>query len=332
MIAVAVAVIVGIVAVTCGIVADSNHPDSLAFLGVMVRTTAAQIFLAGAICTWALFAALWLLSAGIRRSRERGVELRALRAAASGAEMRSPAEAAYAEMLRMESVGAGMTEADMSGMDVFGADVLGADVFRADVGGFDEYERMMVATRDERSAVVQAGYDPAGGDVRRAGTAPNAMPLIRGVDAIGAGRLGADAPGAETLRSDVLRTDAVGTHRPGSRPLARAAKSPDLSSYAYLAIPVRTETEVLGFPNTTPATVSHTGFSCPPFAVFDQGSVDLSGSSDHAVVPPVAGPDLRRGRSTGSEGVRGSALPDGSGPAGGLDGADPRRAGEPGGE
>nr|WP_246577377.1 hypothetical protein [Actinospica durhamensis] len=84
MIAVAVAVIIGVVAVTCGIVADSNHPDSLAFLGVMVRTTAAQIFLAGAICTWALFAALWLLSAGIHRSRERGIELRALRAAAAG--------------------------------------------------------------------------------------------------------------------------------------------------------------------------------------------------------------------------------------------------------
>lgn len=86
MIAVAVAVIIGVVAVTCGIVADSNHPDTLAFLGVMVRTTAAQIFLAGAICTWALFAALWLLSAGIRRSRERGMELRALRAAAAGAD------------------------------------------------------------------------------------------------------------------------------------------------------------------------------------------------------------------------------------------------------
>ena len=102
MIAVAVAVIIGVVAVTCGIVADSNHPDSLAFLGVMVRTTAAQIFLAGAICTWALFAALWLLSAGIRRSRERGIELRALRAAAAGvdfeAEEAASAAAAAAPM------------------------------------------------------------------------------------------------------------------------------------------------------------------------------------------------------------------------------------------
>ena len=81
MIAVAIAVIAGVVAVTCGIVADSNHADTLTFLGVMVKTTAAQIFLAGAICTWALFAALWLLSLGVRRSRERGIELRDLRAA-----------------------------------------------------------------------------------------------------------------------------------------------------------------------------------------------------------------------------------------------------------
>lgn len=81
MIAVAIAVIAGVVAVTCGIVVDSNHADTLTFLGVMVKTTAAQIFLAGAICTWALFAALWLLSLGVRRSRERGIELRDLRAA-----------------------------------------------------------------------------------------------------------------------------------------------------------------------------------------------------------------------------------------------------------
>jgi len=80
MIAVALAVIAGVVAVTCGIVADSNHADTLSFLGLMVKTTAAQIFLAGAICTWALFAAVWLLSVGVRRSRQRGLELRALRA------------------------------------------------------------------------------------------------------------------------------------------------------------------------------------------------------------------------------------------------------------
>jgi len=80
MIAVALLVIVGVVAMTCGIVADSNHADTLTFLGLIVKTTAAQIFLAGAICTWALFAAMWLLSAGIRRSKERGLELRLLKA------------------------------------------------------------------------------------------------------------------------------------------------------------------------------------------------------------------------------------------------------------
>ena len=80
MIAVAVAVIIGVVAVTCGIVADSNHADTLTFLGLIVKTTAAQIFLAGAICTWALFASLWLLSVGIRRSKERSLELRLLKA------------------------------------------------------------------------------------------------------------------------------------------------------------------------------------------------------------------------------------------------------------
>jgi hypothetical protein len=80
MIAVALAVIIGVVAVTCGIVADSSHADTLTFLGLMVKTTAAQIFLAGAICTWALFASMWLLSVGIRRSKERGLELRLLKA------------------------------------------------------------------------------------------------------------------------------------------------------------------------------------------------------------------------------------------------------------
>ena len=80
MIAVALLVIVGVVALTCGIVADSNHADTLTFLGLIVKTTAAQIFLAGAICTWALFAAMWLLSVGIRRSKERGLELRLLKA------------------------------------------------------------------------------------------------------------------------------------------------------------------------------------------------------------------------------------------------------------
>lgn len=79
MIAVAVAVIVAVVLVTGGVVAESNVPDTLQFFDVSVRTTSAQIFLTGAICTWALLAAAWLLSVGIRRSRARGAQLASLR-------------------------------------------------------------------------------------------------------------------------------------------------------------------------------------------------------------------------------------------------------------
>jgi hypothetical protein len=80
-VAVAIAVIIAVVLLAAGIVVQSNTPDILSFFGVTVRTTTAQIFLTGAICTWALLAAAWLLSAGIRRSRERGEELAAARCA-----------------------------------------------------------------------------------------------------------------------------------------------------------------------------------------------------------------------------------------------------------
>jgi hypothetical protein len=76
---VGIAVIVAVIMVTGGVVAQSDSPDILAFYGVSVRTTSAQIFLTGAICTWALLAASWLLCAGIRRSRERGEQLAALK-------------------------------------------------------------------------------------------------------------------------------------------------------------------------------------------------------------------------------------------------------------
>lgn len=79
MIAVAVAVIVAVVLLTGGVVEQSDIPGTLQFFGVTVRTTSAQIFLTGAICTWALLAAAWLLTAGIRRSRERGAQLALLR-------------------------------------------------------------------------------------------------------------------------------------------------------------------------------------------------------------------------------------------------------------
>jgi hypothetical protein len=74
-VAVAVVVIIAVVLLAVGVVTQSNTPDMLSFFGTTVRTTTAQIFLTGAICTWALLAAAWLLSAGIRRSRERGAQL-----------------------------------------------------------------------------------------------------------------------------------------------------------------------------------------------------------------------------------------------------------------
>jgi hypothetical protein len=78
-VAVGVGVILAVILVTGGVVAESNTPDTLAFFGVSVHTTSAQIFLTGAICTWALLAAAWLLAAGVRRSRERGAQLAALK-------------------------------------------------------------------------------------------------------------------------------------------------------------------------------------------------------------------------------------------------------------
>jgi hypothetical protein len=94
-IAVAVAVIAAVVLVTGGVVAQSGTPDTLTFLGVTVRTTSAQIFLTGAICTWALLAAAWLLAVGVRRSRERGAQLALLRGRApdrgDGTESAGPA-------------------------------------------------------------------------------------------------------------------------------------------------------------------------------------------------------------------------------------------------
>lgn len=84
MIAVAVAVIGAVILLTGGVVAGSEVPGTLSFFGVTVHTTSAQIFLTGAICTWALLAAAWLLTMGIRRSRQRGVQLASLRGQLAG--------------------------------------------------------------------------------------------------------------------------------------------------------------------------------------------------------------------------------------------------------
>ena len=75
MVAVGLMVIAAVVVLTGGVVADSTGPDSLTFFDVSVRATSAQVFLTGALCTWMLFAAVWLLTNGVRRSRLRSAEL-----------------------------------------------------------------------------------------------------------------------------------------------------------------------------------------------------------------------------------------------------------------
>jgi hypothetical protein len=74
-IAVGLAVIVAVTLLTGGVVADSTGPDSLTFFNISVHATSAQVFLTGALCTWMLFAAVWLLTSGMRRSRLRTAEL-----------------------------------------------------------------------------------------------------------------------------------------------------------------------------------------------------------------------------------------------------------------
>lgn len=79
MIAVALGVIAAVLLLAVGVVTATATPDSLTFFGASIRTTSAQVFLIGAICTWALLVASWLLMVGIRRSRERGADLAAAR-------------------------------------------------------------------------------------------------------------------------------------------------------------------------------------------------------------------------------------------------------------
>ena len=84
MIAVALGVIAAVLLLTVGIVTSAATPDYLTFFGASIRTTSAQIFLIGAICTWVLLVASWLLTVGVRRSRERGAELAEARRRAAG--------------------------------------------------------------------------------------------------------------------------------------------------------------------------------------------------------------------------------------------------------
>lgn len=355
MIAVAVAVIIGVVAVTCGIVADSNHPDSLTFLGVMVRTTAAQIFLAGAICTWALFAALWLLSAGIRRSHERGIELRALRAAASGIDFEAEENAA-----REAAAAAAFMAPNNHGYPVTGAN--GYPIL--DMNGYP---------------IAHASGHP-GGSADASWTADSAVPPAElpghgpGPAAASGGRDSADPPddgspgapmafgswetppdwsaphGLPTAPDDWAHhfappsADASAPRRTPTSPadwasrlalppddaavIHRESSTPDYWASGRLADldgePIALG-NLLGFNPLGPDSFA----ASPPF--FDQftsdsmqAAAEFAGSghiaSDPAdTVPPRCGPV-------------GPALADGTSPAAGLDGVDPRRARKPFGE
>lgn len=75
MIAVALGLISMVVMVATGVVVSSSGTDRLAFLGVAVETTTAQVFVTGAIFAWLFLVALWLLRVGMQRSVVRSVEL-----------------------------------------------------------------------------------------------------------------------------------------------------------------------------------------------------------------------------------------------------------------
>ena len=167
MIAVAIAVIAGVVAVTCGIVVDSNHADTLTFLGVMVKTTAAQIFLAGAICTWALFAALWLLSLGVRRSRERGIELRDLRAAQTGRAYRAISAAGLGDADMHMDMDIDSMDAASTDVDSLGADPMGMDPMDAASMGMDPMDAASMGVDGQN--VRDSGQGSGRGNVRGSG-------------------------------------------------------------------------------------------------------------------------------------------------------------------
>lgn len=75
MIAVALALLGLVVMIATGVAASSTAGDHLAFLGVGVQTTTAQVFMTGAIFGWVFVIALWLLRVGIHRSGERCAQL-----------------------------------------------------------------------------------------------------------------------------------------------------------------------------------------------------------------------------------------------------------------
>jgi formate/nitrite transporter FocA (FNT family) len=79
-IAVGALLIGAVLLITGGVVADSTDDETLTFYGIWIHTSAAQVFLTGAICTWLLLAGMWLLRFGMRRSRDRRVQYLSSRA------------------------------------------------------------------------------------------------------------------------------------------------------------------------------------------------------------------------------------------------------------
>lgn len=79
MIALALGLISLVILIATGVAASSTGGDHLAFLGVGVQTTTAQVFLTGAIFGWVFVLALWLLRLGMQRSGERCAQLAARR-------------------------------------------------------------------------------------------------------------------------------------------------------------------------------------------------------------------------------------------------------------
>jgi hypothetical protein len=84
MIALALGLISLVVMIATGVAASSTGGDHLAFLGVGVETTTAQVFLTGAIFGWVFVIALWLLRLGMHRSGERCAQLAARRSRRAG--------------------------------------------------------------------------------------------------------------------------------------------------------------------------------------------------------------------------------------------------------
>lgn len=114
MIAIALALIGLVVMITTGVAVSSSGDDHLAFLGIGVETTTAQVFLTGAIFAWLFVIALWLLRSGLQRSNTRCAQLAVRRARREEARRSSaglgswlgfgPADAQHAEPVALASV------------------------------------------------------------------------------------------------------------------------------------------------------------------------------------------------------------------------------------